>query len=419
MNKKRPPIILLGLVTALAIGQTGADALSSAVQALALYEKGKYQEALPLFKQAVKEKPRDPNVLYYYGLTFHRLGQFAAAKQVYGTLIATFPASPAARQAMAAVFPSGPSGQVIKSSAEPLAVKRPTAGYSMPSIGGSGSSGGASDLASLPQEARVYFKREGNALMVNAELNNRPIEMVFDTGAETCAFGKNHLRELGLPLPQGAPTGYAVGVGDGGAIPSWSMRADLKVGTIHRKNLPISVQENLPGEPLLGQTFFKDFHYTIDNGANSIHFVIKQTPRAATVASRGYSPSAATADRYSVPFTRVGREMIVTAEVNGKPIKMIFDTGASATVFTAEHMQQLGISIPEDAEAERHIGIAGETAGVAFPVSRMRLGPIEKSSFQISVIQGMNGYPLLGQTFYGDWQYSIDNANGMIRFVRR
>ena len=255
--------------------------------------------------------------------------------------------------------------------------------------------------------------------MVDAEVNNRHIAMVFDTGAEVCAFGKNHLKELGIAPPQGRPTGYAMGVGDGGMIPTWEMNVDLKLGGIYRKNLPISVQDNLPGEPLLGQTFFNDFHYTIDNGANSIHFVTKQSPRAPVVASRGYSPSASTADRYAVPFTKVGNEMVVVADVNGKPIRMIFDTGASATVFTQENIRQLGITIPEDAEPERHVGIAGDTAGVGFPVSRMRLGPIEKSSFRISVIQGLTGYPLLGQTFYGDWQYSIDNAAGMIRFVRR
>jgi clan AA aspartic protease (TIGR02281 family) len=414
MKQKRQPILILlilCLISFLPIGQARAAESSPGAQAVMLYQSRKYQEALPLFKQAVKERPQDANSLYYYGLTLHQLGQVAAAKEIYNKLIGTFPGSPAAKQAMGIMFPSGGA---TRAPATAPTTGRATVVQTTPMAIGT-----STDLSGLPQEARVYFKKEGNALVVDAELNNRPIAMIFDTGAEVCAFGKNHLRELGIPLPQGSPTGMASGVGDGGLIPTWTMNADLKLGSIYRKNMRIMVQENLPGEPLLGQTFFKDFRYTIDNGANSIHFVIKQAPRSLPVASRGYSPSASTADRYAVPFSREGNEMIVSAEVNGRPIKMIFDTGASATVFTNESMQQLGINIPEDAEVERHIGIAGETAAVGFPVSRMRLGPIEKSNFNISVTQGMRGHPLLGQTFYGDWQYSIDNAAGLIRFVRR
>lgn len=415
MKFKRQSVPVLCLLSLLQIGTALAAESSPGAKAVALYQKGKYQEALPLFKQAVKERPQDANALYYYGSTLQQLGQGAAARQIYNKVIGNFPGSPAARQAVGIILNANPARTSAGSSTtgRPTA-RQATAGYAAPSAG----NGTSPDYSSLPQETRVYFTNEGNALIVKAELNNRAIDMVFDTGAEACAFGKNHLRELGIPVPQGAPTGQATGVGDGGVISTWSMTADLKVGNIHRKNLPILVQENLPGQPLLGQTFFKDFRYTIDNGANSIHFVIKQAPRT-TVASRGFSPSAATADLYAVPFTKAGNEMIVVAEVNGRPIKMIFDTGASGTVFTTEHMRQLGITIPEVAELERHIGIAGDTSAFGFPISRMRLGPIEKSSFPISVTQGMTGYPLLGQSFYGDWQYSIDNAAGLIRFVRR
>lgn len=387
-------------------------------QAVELFKQGKYKESLPLFEKIVKEKPNDVNAIYYYAVALHRSGKVVEAKLKYYDLMTRFPATPAGQQAVKILFPSGrPAG--TQSSAASRSSQQPgtQAGFATFRQGRETES---SDYASLPREARVYFKREGNSLLVDAQVNNRPITMVFDTGAEMCAFGKNHLRELGIQLPQGAPTGRASGVGDGGVIGTWTIRADIKLGGIVRKNMPISVQENLPGEPLLGQTFFKDFRYTIDNGANSIHFVIKQPATAVATATRGYSPNAAMADRYAVPFTLEGNEMIVTAEVNGRAIPMIFDTGASTTVFTMSHIKQLGLNYNEDeTEAERHVGIAGETAGFSFPVSRMRLGPIEKSNFRISVTQGMNGHPLLGQTFYGDWQYSIDNANKVIHFLRR
>lgn len=380
-------------------------------RAVMLFQQGKFKEALPLFERIAKDNPNDVNALYYYALTLQRSGRLNEAKLKYNELVTRFPTSSAAQQAIKVLYPP----RVMPSQTQ----SRMTSGSQRVDTSRQYNQTGSSDFSHLPQEARIYFRREGNSLLVDAQLNNRPITMVFDTGAEACAFGKNHLKELGIPIPQGPPVGMATGVGDGGNIPIWSATADMKVGPIVRKNMEIMVQENLPGEPLLGQTFFKDFRYTIDNGANSIHFVIKQRPPT-VVASRSYSPSAATADRYAVPFTLEGNEMIVHAQVNGKTIPMIFDTGASATVFTMDHIRQLGISIPEDdTEEERHVGIAGETSGIGFPVSRIRLGPIEKSNFRISVTNGMSGHPLLGQTFYGDWQYSIDNANKLIHFLRR
>jgi len=401
-------LVWLGVFAACA-APTGAEGS----KAVSLFQQGKYRESLPLFDQIVRNSPNDVNALHYYALALQRSGRIDEAKRKFNEILVNFPNSDAAREAYQVLYPPRlptpmPASSPYVGTQRAGVIQRRRPEDPPP------------DYSSLPSEAKVYFKRKGNALMVDAQVNNHPITMVFDTGAEVCAFGKNHLNELGIPLPTCKPTGRASGVGDGGVIGTWQVRADVKLGPIVRKNMSITVQENLPGEPLLGQTFFKDFRYTIDNGANSIHFVIKQPSSASTVASKGYSPSAATLDRYAVPFTLEGNEMIVTAEVNGKPIQMIFDTGASSTVFTMQHVKQLGLIIPEgEVEHERHVGIAGETSGIGFPVERMRLGPIEKINFKISVTRGMSGHPLLGQTFYGDWQYSIDNANKLIHFLRR
>ena len=99
---------------------------------------------------------------------------------------------------------------------------------------------------------------------------------------------------------------------------------------------------------------------------------------------------------------------------------MIFDTGATGTVFALGDIKKLGINIPEDAEQERHGGIAGDTSGVGFEISRMTVGPIDRTNFRISVIQGMEeGHPLIGRSFLGEWQYTIDNDARIIHFLRR
>jgi clan AA aspartic protease (TIGR02281 family) len=167
------------------------------------------------------------------------------------------------------------------------------------------------------------------------------------------------------------------------------------------------VQENMPTLPLLGQTFFRDFQYTIDNAGKSILFV-KNGSSAATVAN----------EHNSVPFRNEGREVIVSADINGRSIPMYFDTGAEYCTFSFEHLKQLGISVPDDARQTISVGIAGNSKSFMFTVPRIRLGPIEKQDVPIMATGDHLPHPLLGQTFFGDLRYEFDNQDHLL-MIRR
>jgi predicted aspartyl protease len=265
---------------------------------------------------------------------------------------------------------------------------------------------------SLPDEARVYFTHEHFGMTVDAQINGRPIKMTFDTGAPSNIIGKNQLEQLGITPPSGEPAGKTGGSSNLSTTKFWQTTADIKVGTIMRKNVPLDVLETCETPPLLGQEFFKDFTYTIDKGAQSISFV-----------KRGKAV-AAVKDNYSVPFRFLdaGNRIVVKAEVEGHPCDMIFDTGnsAAAVSFTGEEFKKLGMSIPQDASLSSSIGITGSGSCYKFPVSRITLGPIDQRDITIQVSPGGGmEMPLLGQPFWADWQYSIDMDNKVIRFVRR
>ncbi|MBC7999083.1 MAG: aspartyl protease family protein [Leptolyngbya sp.] len=392
------------------VSLVSAIAANPTEQGIQAYNQGNFPQAI-LFLQKVSQSPKpDPNSLYYYALSLHRMRDFIRAKAAYQRIITQFPTSAAAqlaRQAMISFSYPANFGQTAASAT---------------SRGISTTPAEDPEIAALPSFAKVYFKPdEANQMIVDAYINNRPIKMLFDTGADGCAFGKNHLRELGMTLPTGKPSYQSQGVGDGGLINTWSVRATVRVGSIERKNMEIGVQEDLQTPPLLGQTFFKDFRYTIDKGSNSITFIRKSN--ASSVASTsgrssGYSDS--TADRNAVPFQKMGNSIVVTVLVNGRPCNAIFDTGATSTVFAVGDAKNLGIQIPDDAQEEMHSGIAGETKGKSFQIQRMTLGPIDRTNFGISVIEGMEaGHPLVGRSFLGEWQYTIDNDAHMIHFLRR
>lgn len=390
------------------------------------YQNKEFKKALGYFGQAFRNNPYDSDCIYYQALTYQQMGDSKAATKLYATLVANYSYANAGKLAAAALSRLDPEyyRQLTKNGSAPGSAV-PSARVSMPSSliaasapirssGGGAGSGVSADFNSLPSEARIPFYKENNMIIIDASINNRATKMLFDTGAEACVIGKNQLRDLSIAEPKGAASGQAMGVGSTGTVDTWNMPVSLKIGPIERKGFEMSVQGTMDHYPLLGQSFFRDFQYTIDKGSGehgTIHFVKK---------SGGGTSHVAAGDRYAVPFQRAGRNLIVSVEVNGRPMMMFFDTGASVCTFTTKQLKDANITVPEDATPETHSGIAGESQAFAFPVQRMKMGPIEKSNFTISATGSANmPYPLLGQTFFGDWQYTIDNAASVIRFVRR
>jgi predicted aspartyl protease len=222
---------------------------------------------------------------------------------------------------------------------------------------------------------------------------------------------------MGAPLPTGKPDGYTGGSSNANPVAVWIMKANVKVGPIEQKNVEISVLENNAAFPLLGQTFFKAFDYTIDQGGGEL--VLRQKALSAKLGAIRNSES--------VPFTfrEKGNRIIVQVEVDGKSGPMIFDTGnsASACVFRSfGDATAFGVQIPDDAVRGRHSGVSGSGSALHFPLKRMKLGPIDRTDVEVAVNEGMEdpeGLPLLGQPFWQGYEYTIDMKKKLIHFVRR
>ncbi|HEY9714677.1 MAG TPA: retroviral-like aspartic protease family protein [Chroococcales cyanobacterium] len=372
------------------------------------YSKKSFQKALSYFQQASRSNPYDPNSIYYQALSCQQLRRNKEAIKLYAQLVSQFGYSDAGKLAGSALARLDPTyyRQLTGGSPASPAGGSATVG-TIPSHASYGSSSSSND--NLPAECRIRYEPSGSLLKINGQVNGRSHDMVFDTGASATVFGKNHLHELGIQEPTGKSDGSSMGVGSSGTVPYWRMSVTLKVGDIERKNFPILVQDNLMAPPLLGQTFFQDFQYSIHPTAHEITFTRKSSSTASSVG-----------DRNSVPFRREGNELIVMAEVNGRQMAMYFDTGAANCAFSKAQLRSAGIPIPEDAVASQSLGVGGITSAMSFTIRRMKLGPIDKQDVQVSAVDEANmQYPLLGQSFFSDWQYTIDNANHVIHFLRR
>ncbi len=404
-----------------------------------LYSAQRYREAIPRFLETLKTNPRDGATYYYLGACYQQVRDLNSAKQYYAKAIEHGKSQTPGVNALRALIAIDPEyarsvtppwnqklQEILRSSgSRQTAAARTTApstprqspsvtGYSRGSSTPSSSSVSSVDT-SLPQEGKFNIVSSPGDPMtyVSGFINGRPIErMLFDTGAEIVLFGRNHLQQYGIAQPSGPSTSTVKGVG--GNQDAWRMNVDLKVGNIERRNFTITVQQFMDAPPLLGQTFFKDYQCQIDKQGGQIRLV------RSDIYSRSLASAMPYANNNNVPFTRQGNLLVVQVQINGRTIPMCLDTGASQTAFTKEQLRACAVDIPQETTAGHSSGIGGTTSTVIFPVRRVKMGPIDKADFPISVVDRASmPYPLLGQDFFGDWRFSIDTVNNALKFHSR
>lgn len=110
--------------------------------------------------------------------------------------------------------------------------------------------------------------------------------------------------------------------------------------------------------------------------------------------------------------------MVVTAKINGMPIDCYFDTGAFGVLFGMNQIVQLGIHFPPGTRVGKSGGVVGTMTTYFFPIDSIEVGDIKKTNFDIAVSATAQSMPLLGQSFFGDRKYVIDNEKMLIRFAR-
>lgn len=399
-------LLLAGLgLSSIAPAQAG-DSYGEGVKLLGARQ---FPKAIACFKAAVKANPKNAMAIYYLGVAQQYQGDTNSAKANYAKILADFPTSEAAKYAVRGLGSIDPNILTQLGIQAPQQSAAPQSG--LRSYGSSTGSGSASNDY-MPDNVRLNFERnESQHLEIDIYLNNRPMKAIFDTGAGACIFGKNDFQQAGIAAPSGKPTDTVTGVG--GASAAWKTSIDLRIGQVSRKQFPVFVTENAK-RPLISPAFFDAYTYTVDGPSKAIVFQKKNSG-----GSRGSSYGSASRDPNDVPFEVHGRSVIVEVRINGRPLKMEFDTGATMCAFTSRQLAQAGLSIPPDAGTATGSGVGGRTTYQTFPVASMRMGNVEKHDVQVSVVERADmDYPLLGQNFISDLQYSIDEANSVIHIRR-
>ncbi len=399
----------------------GAQAADPYTDGTKYFKNKQYTLAAKSFDKAIQANPNNHVAFYYHALALHYAKDITGARRAYARVIQNFPMSDGAtysRKALEVLDPvllrSISPDYVPTSAPQQVRSSANTSYRGRQPQSTQGSYASSNDR--LPDEARIPFTREAGGIMIEGTFNNRPTKVLYDTGAEATIFGKNHLQSMGIPEPTGAPSNTATG---GGAVKSWDMRMNIKIGSVERKDFPVIIKESMLDNPSLSKTFFKEYVCNVDNNARCL-VLAKQGSRAAASASSSYSSSRGNTDPYAIPFQKDDNDqMVVTATIEGRNAQFAVDTGSSCVMMSKDMAKKFGVTVPEDAQDTVVNGTSGQYRGKKLQLRTMKMGPIEKRNVDAVIVDNFSfPLPLLGQSFFGDSSYTIDDSAKLIRFRR-
>jgi clan AA aspartic protease (TIGR02281 family) len=375
-------------------------------RAVGLYGSKKFTEALAVFETGQIAPTQAANAAYYRALCYHQLGKMKEASAAYRYVFSKYPQSTAAINAIKTLAKIDPAS--ASDALKNVETIRP----------------GPVDWTNLPDQVAVPFRKNpGGHLMVPVELAGTQVMMMFDTGASATALSESFLKENNITnLKRTKIHGRAMGVG--GEVSTNIAMADVRLGPI-RRTIPMMVQDDRgqgSGTPaLLGQSFFGDLPYQIDDSRGQIIFS-RPAPELRIAGPGGLLAAKAPAKniRYAdneIPFRKVGNNLVVLVKVNGRECEMYFDTGAGSVAFADRHLAQCGINRPTNAFASQGGGVGGQRDAFGFTIDSIKMANVERRNVRAMVLINANfDRPLLGQTFLTGLRYTIDPVRSCIRF---
>lgn len=425
---------------------TQLAALGATQDGIALYNQKEYAKSAVALAQQIRQckAPTQLATLYYYlGCDYYGLNQLAQAEKTFRYIRNFFPqanearlagtmlvqlSSIASQQAAAASSTGSAAGSShsLFTSSKPPAKGTPaqisdTGGESddddepasssesrhIPTSARLSPHADVSELATLPDTAKFYFKRGDNGHMeVSLRINGRPVPCWFDTGA-AAYFGMDQLRAAGVDVSRAKPAGYARGWA-GTPVPIWRMTAQVTLGNLTRE-LDIDMQQGGGDQhvaALIGQDFVKGYQYEIDDKAGIVN-MHKSFKTAAGQTEQSVD------SLYDVPCVFARGDDVIKMQINGGSCSAFIDTGASNTIIDSKTAREVGIQITDDLERATMTGIGGNfTVAVAY--ANLRVGPIYRPAFRV-LIGGTAG-TCIGQDFMSGWRFKVDREKQLMRF---
>ena len=258
-------------------------------------------------------------------------------------------------------------------------------------------------------------RRFGNHLFVNTVMNGRRTALLVDTGCPFTLLDRTSARKVGLGVQE--TKNYIVGVLGNGEHYGISKLTTLGMGNCTFQNVPVQVADeselNVYARPhldgLFGAHEMSKFGIIIDCARQMMYVNPKGSSSAVSqrlaqfLAGRGFT-------RIPMRFDP-GNHLEIEAAVNGHPLRLIVDTGASTTLLSASAASAAGTSLSPLYSAR------GEGIG---HVQELTLGgnlTVHNAEVMVGNVAKMVGAGLLGEE-YLSWNFGIVDLGGMNLYLR-
>jgi hypothetical protein len=246
-------------------------------------------------------------------------------------------------------------------------------------------------------------------ILVTVRVNDADATFILDTGAERTLMGDDVVRRLGLAR-DGWVASTVLGLGGYEQRPNALPRSLRLGGVMLRRRtltgdtsvtvgpLPVTEIKRRPIAGLLGRDFLSPFDLDVDLPGGRM--LLYDVHGCAT----GFLPW--TTPYAAIPATTpIGAALVVQVLVDGRPLRALLDTGASASLIAAPGMFRLGLT-PEMLARDP----GGNGAGVGpTPVSmrhhrfaELRVGP-EQTRDPMLWVSPVHVVPIVDMLLGADW----------------
>lgn len=141
--------------------------------------------------------------------------------------------------------------------------------------------------------------------------------------------------------------------------------------------------------------------------SNAVQPLSVESGQAAAL-DNGASDSVALASGNAVTLIREGDgHFYVEANVNGAPVRMMVDTGATSVALTMEDAEALGISQSEEGFSQTGRGVGGDVAVMPISIDNLSVGAISHRDVPAVVVNSELQVSLLGQS----WLSRVGNVS--------
>ncbi len=260
----------------------------------------------------------------------------------------------------------------------------------------------------------LLHRRFGNHLFVTAVSNGRPTALMIDSGCPSTVIDRASAHRLALTIKE--TKGTLTGISGEAQRYGVSGLATMRMGNCTFTNVPIQVANeaeiNLIAQPhldgLFGSHEMARFGMIVDCARQMI-YVNPRTPTATTaqkvsqfLIGRGFT-------RIPMHFN-TNHHLEIEAAINGRPTRLVVDTGAAMTLLSAPAAAASGASLSP------RFSFQGEGVG---HVRQLTLGNLTVPNAEVFIQNTPKfvGAGILGEE-YLSWNFAVVDVGGMNLYLR-